>query len=164
MTRQVLKRHLGRATDWTSSAGCGPGRARRTALSVGVDVVSVAEVAVALSRFGDRYVRRAFTPDEAAYCRAGAGSVAAARFAVRFAAKEAAVKALRPQSPWADWRAIEVRRHASGRCALRLHRQAASLAARRGIQHLALSMSHDGDHAAAVVVALRATNSTRRKR
>jgi holo-[acyl-carrier protein] synthase len=117
----------------------------------------VAEVADALARFGDRYVRRVFTPHEAAYCRAAVGRATAARFAVRFAAKEAALKALQPARYWADWRAIEVRRHKSGRCALVLHGAAASLAARRGIQHLALSMSHDGDRAAAVVVALRAS-------
>jgi holo-[acyl-carrier protein] synthase len=114
----------------------------------------VAEVAASLDRFGDRYVRRAFTGREATYCLAGSGPTAAARFAVRFAAKEAALKALQPDRPWADWRAIEVRTHRSGRCALALHGEAASLAARRGIDHLALSMSHDGDHAAAVVVAV----------
>ena len=51
--------------------------------------------------------------------------MAAARLAVRFAAKEAAVKALQPDWQWTDWRAIEVRRHKSGRCALVLHREAA---------------------------------------
>jgi holo-[acyl-carrier protein] synthase len=122
---------------------------------VGIDVVSVAEVATALSRFGDRYVRRAFTAQEAAYCQAAAGRAAAARFAARFAAKEATVKTLRPQQRWVDWTAIEVRRCRSGRCALLLHRRAAALAARHGIEHLELSMSHDGDRAVAIVVALR---------
>jgi holo-[acyl-carrier protein] synthase len=120
---------------------------------VGVDVISVSEVSRSLERFGDRYVRRVFTTREAAYCRAAAGLAAAARFAVRFAAKEATVKALRPEVPWADWRAIEVRRHRSGWCEVILHREAATLAARRGIETLALSMSHDADQAAAVVVA-----------
>jgi holo-[acyl-carrier protein] synthase len=124
----------------------------------------VVEVAAALDRFGDRYVRRAYTAHEAAYCRAAAGAVTAARFAVRFAAKEAALKALQPACQWTDWRAIEVRRHKSGRCTLALHGKAASLASRRGIQHLALSMSHDGDHAAAIVIALRATRIRERER
>jgi holo-[acyl-carrier protein] synthase len=127
-------------------------------LSVGVDLVSVADVAAALDRFGDRYVRRIFTEQEAAYCRAGKGAAAAARFAARFAAKEAAVKALQPDGPWTDWRAIEVRRHKTGRCTLRLHREAASLARRRGIGHLSLSMSHDGGRAAAFVAAPRSCN------
>jgi holo-[acyl-carrier protein] synthase len=125
-----------------------------------VDVVSVAEVAAALDRFGDRYVRRGFTAHEAAYCRSSAGRTAAERFAVRFAAKEAAVKALQPGRRWADWTAVEVHRYKSGRCALILRREAASLASRRGIEHLELSMSHDGDHAVAVVVALRTARAT----
>jgi holo-[acyl-carrier protein] synthase len=128
-------------------------RARNLRLSVGLDVVSVAEVSAALDRFGDRYVDRVFTAEEAAYCRAGA--TRAERLAVRFAAKEAAVKALHPDWEWTDWRAIEVKRHKSGRCSLVLHREAASLASRRGMRHFALSMTHDGDCAAAIVVAYR---------
>jgi holo-[acyl-carrier protein] synthase len=133
-------------------------------LRVGVDLVSVAEVVAALERFGERYIRRVFTAHEASYCLDAAPGVAAARFAARFAAKEAALKALQPDRPWADWRAIEVRRHATGRCALVLHGEAASLAARRGIDHLALSMSHDGDRAAAVVVARSTGPHPRRER
>jgi len=123
--------------------------------AVGIDVVTVAEVAAALERFGDRYVRRAFTAQEAAYCRRAAGAAAAARFAARFAAKEATVKTLHPHQRWVDWTAIEVRRCRSGRCALVLHRHAASLAVRRGFEHFELSISHDGDQAVAIVMALR---------
>jgi holo-[acyl-carrier protein] synthase len=139
-------------------------RTREVRLSVGVDVVSVAEVSDTLDRFGERYVRHTFTMDEAAYCRAASGSAAAERFAVRFAAKEAAVKALQPRRRWTDWSAIEVQRSKSGRCALILRREAASLAGRRGIERLELSMSHDGDHAVAVVVALRTAPVTHRTR
>jgi holo-[acyl-carrier protein] synthase len=123
-------------------------------LRVGIDVISVAEVRDALDRFGDRYVRRTFTDHEAAYCRRGAPAVAAARFAARFAAKEAVVKALQPRQRWSDWSAIEIRRHQSGRCDVRLHREAAALARRRGVDYLAVSMTHDGDRAAAIAVAL----------
>jgi holo-[acyl-carrier protein] synthase len=122
-------------------------------LSVGLDVVSVAVVSAALDRFGDRYVHRVFTAQEAEYC--GARATTAAHLAVRFAAKEAAVKALQPDSPWTDWRAIEVKRHKSGRCGLVLHGEAAALASRRGIRNFALSMTHEGDCAAAIVVAYR---------
>jgi holo-[acyl-carrier protein] synthase len=128
---------------------------------VGIDAVCVAEVAGALERFGDRYVRRAFTAQEAAYCGSAAGAAAAARFAARFAAKEATVKTLDPDRPWVDWTAIEVRRCRSGRCALVLHRGAASLAARRGFEHFELSISHDGDQAVAIVVALRRPTTRR---
>jgi holo-[acyl-carrier protein] synthase len=128
--------------------------------SVGLDVVRVAEVLAALDRFGERYVQRVYTPREAAYCLAGTADVTARRFAARFAAKEAAVKALAPSSRWTDWRTIEVRRRPSGACALVLHGEAAALAAQRGIERLALSMSHDGDLAVACVVALRTPTPT----
>jgi holo-[acyl-carrier protein] synthase len=162
-----------------SSAAGGDARARRTDvgnaaplprrhresnnLTVGVDVASVDEVASAVRRFGDRYVNRVFTPHETAYCRAARGAAAAARFAARFAAKEATAKALQPEHPWSDWRAIEVLRRKSGRCSLVLHGRAAVLAARRGIKHLALSMTHDGNQAAAIVVALRTTATNRER-
>jgi holo-[acyl-carrier protein] synthase len=161
-----LKAHFQVLADRTASRGTPndpdtPSSAPRRgdsslSLCVGLDVVSVAEVAASLDRFGDRYIRRIFTRPEASYCLAAAPSAAAARFAARFAAKEAAVKALQPDTHWSDWRAIEVRRHRSGRCTLTLRGQAALLASRRGIRDLALSMSHDGDRAAAIVVALRA--------
>jgi holo-[acyl-carrier protein] synthase len=124
-----------------------------TAIRVGVDVISVNDISQSLERFGERYVRRVFTPLEAEYCRAGVGRAAAERFAVRFAAKEATLKALRPETPWGDWRSIEVLRHASGWCEVVLHGEAAALAAHQGMETLALSMSHHADHAAAVVVA-----------
>jgi holo-[acyl-carrier protein] synthase len=130
-----------------------PTGTRPGSLRVGVDIISVREVSRSLERFGDRYVRRVFTTDEADYCRAANGSAAAARFAVRFAAKEATLKALRPEAMSFDWRSIEVRRHASGRCEIVLHGEAAAVAACQGIETLALSMSHDRTHAAAVVVA-----------
>lgn len=133
---------------------------RQVPTSVGLDVVRVAEVQAALDRFGARYLRRVYTPREAAYCLAGAAAVGARRLAARFAAKEAAVKALAPSSRWTDWRTIEVRRQPSGACALVLHGEAASLAAQRGIAHLALSMGHDGDLAFACVVAIRTPTST----
>ena len=110
-------------------------------------------------RSGGLAVRRAlypavFTAAEAAYCQAAAAPVAAARLAARFAAKEAAVKALDPDERWTAWRDIEVQRARTGRCTLRLHGAAARLAERRGINRLLLSMSHEADVAAAVVVAL----------
>ena len=124
------------------------------AIAIGLDIVRVAEVTDVLRRFGERYIRRVYTPHEAAYCDAGSGAVRASRFAARFAAKEATVKALAPTGRWTDWRTIEVRRQPSGACSLALFGEAAELAVQRGIWHLALTMSHEGDLAVACVVAL----------
>jgi holo-[acyl-carrier protein] synthase len=134
-----------------------------TQLFVGADIVSVADVTAVLDRFGDKYIRRTFTRREASYCRTASSAVAAQRFAARFAAKEAALKALQPEGPWSNWRAIEVSRHKSGRCRLVLHGQAALLAARRGIRCLALSMSHEGGVAAAVVIGIAADRTGQRE-
>jgi holo-[acyl-carrier protein] synthase len=122
---------------------------------LGVDVVSVADVAQACDRFGDHYLRRVFTPAEVAYCTAE-GRAPAPHLAARFAAKEATFKALRgsAEDPL-DWRSIEVLRRADGSCALRLHGEMSWLADRRGVAHLDVSLSHDGAYAIAVVLGAR---------
>ena len=85
--------------------------------------------------------------------------LAAERLAARFAAKEAALKAFDLGNEGVDWRDIEVRKLAGGACRLELHGKAAALAAERGAGEIALSLSHDGDYATAVVTALRPEHS-----
>lgn len=121
-------------------------------LSVGMDLVRVSDVAESLDRFGDRYVRRLFTEAEAEYCKRSAAALAP-RFAARFAAKEATLKALRSVDGGMDWRHIEVRRAAEGWCEVVLHGSAAELARRNGVRELSLSMSHEAEYATAVVIA-----------
>ena len=101
---------------------------------------------------------RLYTPDEIQYCLNGAGpAVVAERFAVRFAAKEAAFKALRWGNRPTDWRGVEVRRSDDGWCTLNLHGEVRRVADCAGLSEFDLSMSHDGDHAAAVVAAWQRT-------
>lgn len=127
---------------------------------VGVDVLAVDEVADSVERFGERYLRRVYTDHERASC-AGAPSGLAARFA----AKEAALKVLRPTGARPDWRSIEVVRQPEGACDIRLHGTAARLADDAGLGPLAVSLTHDAGVAAAVVVALceDATSTPREK-
>ena len=122
---------------------------------VGVDLVRVQDVADSVERFGARYLDRLFTPAEQADC-AGEPGVRAERLAARFAAKEAALKVLRPEGARPAWTSIEVVRRESGACDLRLSGTAAALAAAGGITALAVSLTHEHDHAAAAVVGLRA--------
>jgi holo-[acyl-carrier protein] synthase len=119
-------------------------------LRVGIDLVRISRIAGSLDQFGERFLRRVFTDDEVAYARSAPGC-AAARLAARFAAKEAGKKALGLDG--VGWRDLEVRRAAGGGCDLVLHGAARAAAESIGLAQLALSMSHEGDHATALVVA-----------
>lgn len=120
---------------------------------VGVDLVRVADVTASIARFGARYTERLFTAGERAYCDADV-TRAPERYAARFAAKEATLKAFRPMPHDAvDPRSIEVRQLPEGACDIVLHDGAIALARRSGIVELSLSMSHEQEYATATVVA-----------
>ena len=122
-------------------------------IRVGVDLVRVADVAESLTRFGDRYAARLYTPDEREYC-CSEQSQTAQRYAARFAAKEATLKVLRPACDDAvAWHSIEIRRLTGGACEVHLHGEALTLARRVGIAELSVSMSHEHEYATATVVA-----------
>ncbi|HEX3002781.1 MAG TPA: holo-ACP synthase [Angustibacter sp.] len=120
-------------------------------LRVGVDVVSVDSVLASVERFGHRYLDRLFTDHEQQAC-AGPPRRRAESLAARFAAKEATVKALRLADGPGDWRAIEVRRRPGGWPELVLTGAPAEAAARAGVDDLAVSLSHEGDTAVAMVM------------
>ena len=111
----------------------------------------VSRIAESVDLFGDRFLRRVFTEAEIAYAT-GAPARVAERLAARFAAKEAAIKALDLGQESVSWRDIEVRRLASGACELVLHGAVSEAADRRGVGEVALSLSHEGDYATAIVV------------
>jgi holo-[acyl-carrier protein] synthase len=123
----------------------GPDRVR-----VGVDLVSVASIEASVERFGSEYLSKVFTDGEVASARTGE---MAAKLAARFAAKEATIKVLQPDDEPIDWRSIEVVQATSGACHILLSGSAAALARRAGVRELAVSLSHEGGTAAAVVVA-----------
>jgi holo-[acyl-carrier protein] synthase len=116
------------------------------ALRVGIDLVQVSRIAASLAEFGDRFLARVFTPGELAYARDRPESLAA-----RFAAKEATKKAL--ELDGIGWTQIEIVRRPSGACELALHGAAREAADAAGTRELAVSLSHEGDFATAVVVA-----------
>lgn len=124
-----------------------------SALRTGIDLVVVDDVRDALRVHGDRYLNRLFTPGEQADCRDRDGAPDPQRLAARFAAKEAAIKVLRPRDVAVPWRAIEVVRDPGGWVDLRWHEPAADLAAAAGLGVPSLSLTHERDTAAAVVVA-----------
>ena len=117
---------------------------------LGIDLASISRVERLLARYGDRFAARLFTPGERAYCesRGRPGH----HYAARFAAKEAALKALAVPAGL-RWHDLEVLAGAGGAPRLRLHGRAARAAAARGVRALHVSLTHDGDVAGAVVVA-----------
>lgn len=128
-------------------------------LRVGIDIVRVSRIAESLERFGNRFLQRIFTPDEIAYA-AAAPALQAERLAARFAAKEAGLKALQLADRGIRWTDLEVRRAQCGDCELQLHGTARAAARLSGIASWALSLSHEGDYAAAVVMAQRGVDTT----
>jgi holo-[acyl-carrier protein] synthase len=128
------------------------GREEAPVLAVGIDFVDVDEVQRAVTRFGDRYLRRVYT-DHELDCSARGGVKRARHLALVFAAKEAAIKALAPSDRLPGWRSIEVRQAPDGRCSLQLGGHAAELATRARLSEFVLSLSHDGNLAAALVIA-----------
>jgi holo-[acyl-carrier protein] synthase len=119
---------------------------------VAIDLVSVASVRDAIQLHADRYLRRVYTEQELADCSGVSGAPDPTRLAARFAAKEAAMKVLRAGDTGLSMRSIEVRRSPDGWVDLALSGMAADLARERGLSGFALSVSHEDDYAAAVVV------------
>jgi holo-[acyl-carrier protein] synthase len=118
----------------------------------GIDLVAVSRVQRLLDEHPDRFASRCFTPAEQAYCD-GQARRRAEHYAARFAAKEAAVKALgsgvRGGVQWTD---VEVVREPTGRPTLVLAGRAAELAASAGVGRSWVSLSHTDGHAIASVV------------
>ena len=124
----------------------------------GVDVIEIARIERALARRGARFERRVFTPDEIRACRRSRRS--AAHFAVRFAAKEAAMKAC--GTGWARgvrWVDFETRISATGtrdsrssRLELVLHGRAREIANELGTGRTHVAVSRSRTHALAVVL------------
>ncbi|MCC6811226.1 MAG: holo-ACP synthase [Deltaproteobacteria bacterium] len=124
----------------------------------GIDLVAIGAFAAQLADRASRFAAATFTDAERAYCESAASKQPAQHLAARYAAKEAAVKALdeacgraqldHPALPLTD---IEVIRDARGRPALMLHGAARALAERLHVDRAFLSLSHDGDYATAMV-------------
>lgn len=120
---------------------------------LGIDIVHIARIEESLGKFGDAFARKMFAAGEIAYCDA-APHDRAQRYAARFAAKEAAIKALSLSEAGISWREIEVVRASDGSCSLVLHGQVATIAKEANIRRCIVCLSHDGEYAAAVVAAL----------
>jgi holo-[acyl-carrier protein] synthase len=120
-------------------------------VGTGIDVIEVPRLAAAVQRFGDRFLQRIFTEGEIRYCDSKANRLE--RYAARFAAKEAGMKAL--GTGWnhgVRWRDVEVRRQPGHRPTLVFHGKAGEFAARMGVANIALSITHTETQAMAQVI------------
>src|SRR5688572_20014715 len=119
----------------------------------GIDATEIARIGDAIERYGERFVQRVFTEEEIAYCRRRRDATSS--FAARFAAKEAAMKALGTgHSRGVFWRGIEVFRR-GGPPQLRFNGGAAARFASMGATGSVLTLTHSRELAIAHVLLLR---------
>jgi holo-[acyl-carrier protein] synthase len=121
-------------------------------ISIGIDIIEIARVGEVLRRT-PRFRERVFTERERAYCDGRGAAACAQHYAARFAAKEAALKAL--QTGWTNgiaWQDIEVAAHETGAPALLLYNRAREIYKHLGATSAHLSLSHTSEHAIAQVI------------
>jgi holo-[acyl-carrier protein] synthase len=115
---------------------------------IGVDLVKIPRMREVIARWDERFLRRVFTEQEIAYCRARRDPVP--HFAARFAAKEAGMKALGTGLRLGvKWRELEVRRERVSAPTLILHGRSREIGFSRGGRRMLLALTHEGDYALA---------------
>jgi holo-[acyl-carrier protein] synthase len=120
-------------------------------VGTGVDLAEVPRIRASIERFGDKFIRRIYTATEIAYVERKANRFE--RYAARFAAKEAGMKAI--GTGWrrgVTWQDFEVANLPSGKPTLRFHGVAAQFAAKLGVRNVALSITHTAEFGMAHVI------------
>jgi holo-[acyl-carrier protein] synthase len=120
-------------------------------VGTGIDIAEVPRIRQSIERFGERFLHRIFTAGEIRYCDSKANRFE--RYAARFAAKEAAMKAL--GTGWnhgVRWVDCEVTRLPGGRPTIAFHGKAGEFAAKLGVKNAALSITHTTEQAIAQVI------------
>jgi len=120
-------------------------------VGIGVDLCEVDRMEAAIARHGERFLARIYTEAERAYCESKTNRME--RYAGRFAAKEAAMKAI--GTGWrrgVGWRDFEVVRTASGQPVIHFHGVARSIATQLGVTRALVSITHIRSLAMAQVV------------
>lgn len=120
-------------------------------VGTGVDLAEVPRIRASIERFGSKFIDRIYTPFEIAYVERKANRFE--RYAARFAAKEAGMKAI--GTGWRQgvtWHDFEVANLPSGKPTLRLHGVAAEIASRLGVRHISLSITHTAELGMAHVI------------
>ena len=120
-------------------------------VGTGTDIIEIARIRQSIARFGERFLQRVFTASEITYCERKKN--AAESYAGRFAAKEAAAKALGTGiSRGISWLEIEVRRQPGERPTVHFTGRAAERAQAMGVAAASLSITHSRELALATVL------------
>lgn len=114
---------------------------------LGVDIVEIERVKRSVTRYGDRFLSRVYTDAELELCRNNVPELA-----VRFAGKEAVMKALGTGRRGVSWRDIEILRNKRNAPLVYLHGRARSRARKLGIEEIAISLSHSREYAIASAI------------
>jgi holo-[acyl-carrier protein] synthase len=120
-------------------------------VGIGIDLAEVSRIREAIERHGQRFIQRIYTEKEIAYVERKANKYE--RYAARFAAKEAGMKAV--GTGWkrgVRWRDFEVTNLPSGRPTLQFHGEAAKFAETLGVRNIALSITHTAAQGMAIVI------------
>lgn len=120
-------------------------------VGTGIDLAEVDRIQASIERYGERFVQRIYTPREIAYVQRKANKYE--RYAARFAAKEAGMKAI--GTGWRHgvrWQDFEVTNLPSGRPTLTFHGVAAEFARKLGVQQVHLSLTHTAQFGQAFVI------------
>jgi len=120
-------------------------------VGTGIDITEVPRIAAAIERHGERFLQRVFTAAEIRYCESKKNKVE--RYAARFAAKEAAMKAI--GTGWRQgvaWKDIEVGREPGGRPTVVFTGKVKQHADRLGAKRASLSLTHTAETAMAQVI------------
>lgn len=121
-------------------------------ISIGIDIIEVRRIREVIART-PRFIERVYTPSERAYCEKRGVHVAAQHYAARFAAKEAALKAL--GTGWSGgiaWHDVEIKTRESGAPYIEFHGEAQRRYHLSGADTVHLSLSHTAEHATAQVI------------
>jgi len=120
-------------------------------VGIGIDLAEVDRIRAAIERYGDRFIGRIYTTTEIAYVERKANRYE--RYAARFAAKEAGMKAI--GTGWkrgVRWQDFEVSNLPSGRPTLKFHGVASQIADSLGVRNIALSLTHTAEQGLAIVI------------
>ncbi len=114
---------------------------------IGIDIIEIDRVGRAIARWGDGFLQRVYTDAELRLCAGRIPSLAG-----RFAAKEAAIKALSGDGTGIFLRDVEVLTETSGKPVVCLYGKARELADELGLTGLSISLSHSRENAVAVAI------------